>query len=495
MSFFGHLFRILFGKKSRPGVRVRDLANDMNGGSNSQSPTPPPPEAVRAEARPIDPEPAIIEPSAPTLPSEPAAAPVSSTPPPSAPPPPPPPPPPASGLAVSEIIRLGSVDADVPESAWSTFIGALQSIGRVQMDDILAGLDKIVLSRLGPAAAGVMTVMQLQTALRHLGFYNGGEVDGICGYRTSAAIRLFQEYVRTMEGQADFLPDGIFGPASNAQLQRWLSEDLRPDWQARPGEYEKWLEFLGRVRADYAANPSPVMQAVNAFQAGSDTRKINEWDVTGPGNIHLIGVRRTEHNGHFDDIFVLLLDGMVFKFQGSTEAGQSSHPKGPPYIVPGQHDYHFGWHQKKYQALRPLSQGVLIIRGGANNQLDADDLDRGLEPNATINIHWAGKGLQREINNWSEGCQVITGSVYINPRGDLIDCSDFTASNNTTFNESTRLTRGAYTLLSDLIASHSGDMDTNKVLYTMIEEADLELDTDIKTALAAARNAVFDRAT
>lgn len=479
MSIFDHLLRLLFGRRADPGP-------------SSPNPVPPSepipdPESIRDAARPIEPHP-IPEP-------QPAPPPPPPSPPIQPPPPLPPPAPAAMGQSVSGVIRLGSVDADVPDSAWSTFVGALQTIGRVHLDQIATGFDKIVLNRLSPAAANVMTVKQLQEALRTLGFYNGGEVDGICGYRTASSIRLFQEYVRTMEGQAAFLPDGQFGPMSNVQLQRWLDADLRPDWKSRPGEYDRWLSFLGNVKAKAQAQPTPVLQAVNAFTGASDTRKVDDWDFTGSGNIHLIGVRRKEYDKRFDDIFILLMKGMVFKFQGSTEPGASDNAKGPPYIVPGQHEYHFGWHRKSYQALRPLNQGVLIIRGGANFRLDESDLNKGLEANATINIHWAGKGLGRGVGTWSEGCQVITGDLYINPNGNLIDCGAFTAINNSAYNQTASKTRGAYTLLSDLISSYSGDMGTNKVLYTMVSEDDLDLDPEIKAALLSARDAVYARST
>lgn len=475
MSLFDHFLKLLFARKS-PAARPEPVSGP--------DPDPiPDPESIRAAARPIEED------------TDFAPAPQPLAPPPPVAPEPPPVPVPAIGKTVAGSIRLGSVDADVPDSAWTTFVGALQKISRVHLDQIAAGLDKISLNRLAPAPTDVLTVAHLQDALKTLGFYRGGEIDGICGYRTSAAIRLFQEYVRTMEGKAGFKPDGQFGPASNAELQRWLTRGVQSDWQARPGEYDRWFSLLGRVKAKAEATPTPVMQAVNAFDGTSDTRKVQDWDFTADNRIHLIGVRRSEYVKRFDDIFVLLMNGLVFKFQGSTEPGASNNPKGPPYIVPGQHEYHFGWHRKSYQALRPLNQGVLVIRGGANFQLDETDLNKGLEANATINIHWAGKGLGRFISSWSEGCQVITGDLYINPRGDLVDCSSFTAVNNGAYNQNASQTRGAYTLLSDLIATYSGEAQTNTVLYTMIGEEDLDLDPEIKADLLGARDAVYERST
>jgi hypothetical protein len=119
---------------------------------------------------------------------------------------------------------------------------------------------------------------------------------------------------------------------------------------------------------------------------------VAQWEAA-PGHVHLVGIRRREANGKFDDIFVLLLKGLVFKFQGSTEPGASDNPSGRPFLVQGQHNYHFGWHQKKYLALRPQGAGVLVVRSKINDVLDDADLANGLEVNASINIHWGGKGM------------------------------------------------------------------------------------------------------
>src|SRR4030095_1952349 len=49
----------------------------------------------------------------------------------------------------------------------------------------------------------------------------------------------------------------------------------------------------------------------------------------------------------------------------------------------------------------------------------------------TIHIHWGGKGLRFDVNNWSKGCQAINGTAYLNPGNERIDCSSFAATNNT----------------------------------------------------------------
>jgi len=67
-------------------------------------------------------------------------------------------------------------------------------------------------------------VRALQTALRGAGFYPQGEINGVFDYRTLSAARLFQEYVRSVEGLADIgAPDGVVGPRTQGHKRRpWL---------------------------------------------------------------------------------------------------------------------------------------------------------------------------------------------------------------------------------------------------------------------------------
>jgi hypothetical protein len=382
---------------------------------------------------------------------------------------------------------LGCIDADVADETCAAYLQTVERTTRLPLAEVAEGLDKVSIRRLPAAPQGAMSVADVQRSLSALGFFPGGVADGICGYRTQSAIRLFQEYVRAVEGHRDCTPDGLFGPRTQAHLQRWLEANARPDWSPVAGEYEAWLALLESVKQKHLAEPSRAMQLVNAFDGPSDTRKVQDWDLAGPGNIHLIGVRRNEAANKFDDIFVLLMKGLVFKFQGSTEPGASSHPDGPPHLLPGQHDYHFGWHQRRYLALRPLSRGVLIVRAGGDRQLDEADFDKGLSANPTINIHWGGRGMTRDVNNWSEGCQVINGTVYINPANQLVSCADYAAVTSSEPTSRRDRTRGAYNVLVDLVTALSGDMPGNAVKYTLLTELDLELAPALKQNLADAR--------
>lgn len=394
------------------------------------------------------------------------------------------------------MIQLGSFDEGVPETDRSRYLKQVEQITRVPVREVADGSDKLVLASHTPDAQGPMSIAAIQQALKSAGFFPGGTIDGICGYRTRSAMRLFQEYVRSVE-KLSCAPDGRFGPASQQHLRRWIDNRSVTEWAPTierwqagtlgETEYTAWLSLLERVKERYTATPNRMLQMVNAFAAPTDTRRVTAWDFN-PQQVHLVGIRRNEKTNKFDDIFVLLIKGLVFKFQGSTEPGASENPAGVPFLVQGQHDYHFGWHKKQYLALRPehLDKGVLVVRS-KDMRLDDRDLDGKLEANASINIHWGGKGLKFDVKNWSEGCQVINGSAYIDPHHDLVDCSAFAAVKNSEIASDPSKTRGAYNLLLDLVTALASDLPTNTVKYTLLVEEDLDLSPSVKESLADAR--------
>jgi hypothetical protein len=159
--------------------------------------------------------------------------------------------------------------------------------------------------------------------------------------------------------------------------------------------------------------------------------------------------------------------------------------------VQGQHDYHFGWHKKTYLALRPQGKGVLVVRSKNDKRLDDADLAGGLEAEPSINVHWGGMGMARDVNSWSEGCQVINGAVYINSNNDLIDCSAFCAvTPSQATDRAAGRTRGAYNVLLDLVTALASDVPGNSVRYTLLTEPDLQLAPGLKEGLAEARDRV-----
>ena len=390
---------------------------------------------------------------------------------------------------------LGCCDSNISQTAFHAYEQLVEGIARVPMAEVRDGGDKLTFKKHTPDDKQPMTVRQVQQALSASGFFPGGAADAICGYRTLSAIRLFQEYVRTVE-KLPCDPDGRFGPQSQSHLKRWIDSGNKTEWTPTiegwqagtlaQAEYTEWLSLLGKVKDKYVDNPNRMLQMVNAFAGATDTKKVTQWDFN-PSHIHLIGIRRNEFSGKFDDVFVLLIKGLVFKFQGSTEPGASSNPSGTPFLVQGQHDYHFGWHRRQYLALRPHGKGVLVVRSKDDKRLDDRDLDNGLEANASINIHWGGKGGRFDVKTWSEGCQVINGTLYINHNNEFIDCSGFAARNNTEVAENRAKTRGAYNVLLDLVTALSGDTGSSTVKYMLLTEQDLDLDPKLMQGLADAR--------
>jgi len=390
---------------------------------------------------------------------------------------------------------LGCCDSNISQTAFHAYEQLVEGIARVPMAEVRDGGDKLTFKKHTPDDKQPMTVRQVQQALSASGFFPGGAADAICGYRTLSAIRLFQEYVRTVE-KLPCDPDGRFGPQSQSHLKRWIDSGNKTEWTPTiegwqagtlaQAEYTEWLSLLGKVKDKYVDNPNRMLQMVNAFAGATDTKKVTQWDFN-PSHIHLIGIRRNEFSGKFDDVFVLLIKGLVFKFQGSTEPGASSNPSGTPFLVQGQHDYHFGWHRRQYLALRPQGKGVLVVRSKDDKRLDHRDLDNGLEANASINIHWGGKGGRFDVKAWSEGCQVINGTLYINHNNEFINCSGFAARNNTEVAENRSKTRGAYNVLLDLVTALSGDTGSSTVKYMLLTEQDLDLDPKLMQGLADAR--------
>jgi hypothetical protein len=128
---------------------------------------------------------------------------------------------------------------------------------------------------------------------------------------------------------------------------------------------------------------------------------------------------------------------------------------------------------------------VLVVRSKGDFRLDDADVRKGLEANSTIHIHWGGKGQTFDVNNWSEGCQVLNGSAYIDPNNEKIDCSSFVATNNGEVASNPSKTRGAYNLVADLVLGLGSDLPGNAVLYTLLTEQDMALTTS--SALADGR--------
>ena len=122
------------------------------------------------------------------------------------------------------------------------------------------------------------------------------------------------------------------------------------------------------------------------------------------------------------------------------------------------------------------------------------DLSKGLEPNTTINIHWGGRGMLREVNNWSEGCQTINGTVYVDAQNNLVSCAAFAATTPAEASTNPVKTRGAYNVMLDLVTALGSDLPGSSVKYTLLNEADLALAPALHQSLANSRQRVKELA-
>ncbi len=396
------------------------------------------------------------------------------------------------------MITLGTYDSNIQPSALDEYIERAKKLTGVEnWENKLRGEKDGEWAEFQPLSGSVMTVADAQRFFKDAGFFPSGKIDGICGYRTLSAIRLFQEYVRAVEGAAGIgSPDGRMGPKTIAHADRWRAKNRKAEWAgvsaANPSrEYAEWMSLLRKIKETYVASPNAMLRKVNDYTGPSDTIKVSNWDFD-PNKIHLIGVRRNEtqiEDGQrkFDDAFILLIRGLAFKFLGSTDPGATENPEGFPFLTQGQHLYRFGWHKigdlnRVFHALKPLNRGVLVVRSKDIVLTDAD-LDKELEPNTTINIHWGGEGLFN-VGKWSVGCQVIVGLGYIDHNDEVVSCSEYAATKydqlGTKNDNGVYQTKGAYNVLTDLVAALSGaDQDDNVVRYMLIYERDLELSPEI----------------
>ncbi len=330
------------------------------------------------------------------------------------------------------------------------------------------------------SSAELSKIKYLQETLRSFGF-DPLKTDpaGVFGYGTRAAVRLFQEYVRSIEGQ-DVTPQGVVGEKTWPQIERWENKtDRVNEWANgyQSAEYEKWKGILNGMKTHYlqSEKAKPYRDRLGVYKGKTATLQPEDWQ-TGAEVVHLIGIRRKASASRTNnDLFVLLLNGMVFSFWGSTIPNPEEAKKdGFPFLLEGQHRYNFGWHkiadQKKiYPALKPsVADGVLIVRlkAGDQNVQDSDIFEGKWEPNASINIHWSGDGDY----NFSAGCQVIAGKSYANHRGDLIPC---TYASDSYAGLGKGKTRGAYNVLADLVLTLA-PAGTQQVYYSLIAEERLK---------------------
>lgn len=340
-------------------------------------------------------------------------------------------------------------------------------------------------------------VKQLQRFLIKAGFLLPKGDDGVFGYRTRAGVRLFQEYVRSVEEMTDIgTPDGVVGKNTRKHIKRWSDGGMVSDWgqasiENQSIEFSRWMRILRSVHEGLKNQSNTILDMVNSHPKKTDTLPISEWTFNDE-DVHLLGIRRNYGKKQFrrenDDVFILLINGMVFKFWGSCDpSAKMAGRADEPFLVEGQHLYKIGWHKmsdrnKAYMALKPLSVGTLVYRDRTNaNALTDANVKAGLEgPNNSINIHWSGIGSA----NFSAGCQVIAGQSYINHHDKVIDCSGFASPSYANLRGRPRKTKGAYNLLADLVAVYRPN-NQNTVRYTLGRDENLNLTADFDMDFAA----------
>lgn len=347
-------------------------------------------------------------------------------------------------------------------------------------------------------------VKTLQTFLINIGILpETASVDGFFGYGTQAGVRLFQEYERTHNNNPNCIPSGVVDENTWKVMKDWQTNGKRAEkWtRGRPSaEYNKWIRMLENGRSHYLRESNYVIDGINKkvdeLNSGGrkpvDTFKINDWKFD-PNEVHLIGIRRNEDQEGTvrknDDLFVLLINGMVFKFWGSTDPNQKYAKRNDEaFLVEGQHKFRFGWHkitnqQKLYQGLNPYSRGVLVFRDDKrinDNKLTEADIRKGIDnsPNQSINIHWSGIGEGRS-GSWSTGCQVMASKNYIDNDGKKQDCSGFLCSSydDGGSQQEGKITKtlAAYNMFTDLVLCYQPKR-VDYIYYTLARDENLEIE-------------------
>ncbi len=112
-------------------------------------------------------------------------------------------------------LKLGHFDSNKNPPSWKAYIQTYHEHG-MRSDAFRAEANN---KWVKPSKVEGKAVTQLQQKLSKLGYLNDSQVDGIFGYRTFSAVRLYQEYTRTVTGNASVgKPDGIVGPKTHKSI-------------------------------------------------------------------------------------------------------------------------------------------------------------------------------------------------------------------------------------------------------------------------------------
>lgn len=138
----------------------------------------------------------------------------------------------------------------------------------------------------------------------------------------------------------------------------------------------------------------------------------------GDYNVNIIGIRKnTIVTNIFDDVVILVYkkngEFVMDHFPFTTDPGrgpmQAPPAKGRAVLKPGQYRgaYRLGLHRGKEEALVQVKPVTVFRDRNGDMKMDYENPDTGL---FGINIHWSSKTrTSKQVDNWSEGCQVGTG--------------------------------------------------------------------------------------
>jgi len=305
------------------------------------------------------------------------------------------------------VIYIGHCDKGCIPDSPKSFLSRFHNVaGNTALKNRLSFRDddRSTWRRFKEVKQGTFSVDSIHDFLNTAGFMPRKRQLPIFDYVTQSATRLFQEYIRTMEGHDDIMPDGIVGQKTFMHMLRWKAEGRCSSWATgkdHSSEYATWMKALNQTKDFYTEERPEILKQIDRYQGHTDTRKLDDWTFD-TNEIHLIGIRSGEnwsrHKRENNDIFVLLINGMVFKFWGSTDpSAVMASRDDEAFLVEGQHKYRFSWHKvtdsrKIYRALRPYQAGVLVFRDrDSDNALTVDDVHKGLDKKPILPLIFIGQ--------------------------------------------------------------------------------------------------------
>jgi hypothetical protein len=132
-----------------------------------------------------------------------------------------------------------------------------------------------------PKSTPGTNIKNLQTFLQDHGFMPGARLDGVFGYWTLGSLRLFQEYIRTIEGVGGIeevgMPDGRVWKNTHKHMMRWQAAKHYCTWERNKvvndnpkkpkkvkssKEYDLWLKLLTQIK-DGTTNWSAGCQVIS----------------------------------------------------------------------------------------------------------------------------------------------------------------------------------------------------------------------------------------